>query len=92
MPSSVRQNTARSRFELDVGGHTAFANYRADGGVVAITHTEVPSALREGGVGTRLVLGALAHIRAQGRTVRPLCSFARHVIAQHPEVQDLLAP
>ena len=88
----VRDNTARSRFELDIGGHVAFANYRIADGVIAITHTEVPCALREGGVGTRLVLGALAQIRARGLKVRPLCSFARHVIARHPEVQDLLAP
>jgi predicted GNAT family acetyltransferase len=89
--STVRDNPARSRFELDTGGHTAFANYRLDGGTVAITHTEVPPALRQGGVGTRLVLGALAEIRTRGLKVRPLCSFARHVIAQHPETQDLLA-
>ena len=88
---SVRQNTARSRFELDVGGHTAFANYRVVDGVIAITHTEVPQALRERGVGSRLVLGTMAAARRQGLKVRPLCSFARFVIAQHPEVQDLVA-
>ena len=92
MPSTVRQNAARSRFELDVEGHVAFANYRVDNGVVAITHTETPPALRERGIGSRLVLGALSQIRAQGLKVRPRCSFARHVMAQHPETQDLLAP
>jgi uncharacterized protein len=91
MSSAVRQNTARSRFELDVGGHIAFASYHISDGVVAITHTETPPALRGRGIGSQLVLGALAHIRAQGLKVRPLCSFARHVIAQHPDVQDLLA-
>ncbi len=92
MTGAVRDNAARSRFELDVDGGTAFATYRRHDGVVAITHTETPPALREGGVGTRLVLGALALIRAEGLKVRPLCSFARHVIAQHPEFRDLLAP
>ena len=91
MSPSVRQNTARSRFELDVDGHVAFASYHIAGGVVAITHTETPAALRGRGIGSQLVLGALAHIRAQGLKVRPLCSFARHVIARHPEVRDLLA-
>ncbi|MEA2906786.1 MAG: uncharacterized protein QOI12_4173 [Alphaproteobacteria bacterium] len=88
MPSSVHQNSARSRFELDVDGHVAFANYRIVDDVIAITHTEVPAALRERGVGSRLVLGAVEAARAQGRKVRPLCSFARFVITQHPELQD----
>jgi len=91
MATAVRQNTARSRFELEIEGHVAFANYRIADGVAAITHTETPPALRGRGVGSQLVLGALAHIRAQGLKVRPLCSFAGHVIAQHPEMQDLLA-
>ena len=81
-----------ARFELDVDGHTAFANYRNVDGVIAITHTEVPSALRERGIGSRLVLEMLAQIRAQKLKVRPLCSFARSVIAQHPEYRDLVVP
>jgi predicted GNAT family acetyltransferase len=92
MPPPVRQNAALSRFELDVDGHVAFATYRLDDGVVAITHTETPPALRGRGIGSQVVLGALAHIQAQGLKVRPRCSFARHVIAQHPEARDLLAP
>jgi predicted GNAT family acetyltransferase len=92
MPSPVRQNAALSRFELDVDGHVAFASYRIRDGVVAITHTETPPQLRQRGIGSELVLGALAEIRAQGLMVRPVCSFARHVIARHPEVQDLLEP
>ena len=87
----ARENTP-ARFELDVDGHVAFANYRTVDGVVTITHTEVPSALRERGVGSRLVLAMLEQVRAEGLKVRPRCSFARFVIAQHPELQDLLAP
>ena len=79
------------RFELDVDGHTAFANYRNLDGVIAITHTEVPFALRERGVGSRLVLEMLEQIRAQNLKVRPLCSFARFVVAQHPEFRELVA-
>ena len=79
-----------ARFELDVEGHTAFANYRNIDGVITITHTEVPYALRERGIGSRLVLEMLEQIRAQNLKVRPLCSFARFVVAQHPEYRDLV--
>jgi len=80
-----------ARFELNVDGHIAFANYRNTDGVVSILHTEVPSALRERGVGSRLVLAMLDEVRAQNLKVRPLCSFARFVVAQHPEYGDLVA-
>lgn len=80
-----------ARFELSVDGHVAFINYTAAPGVLAFTYTEVPRALREGGIGTRLVLGALDQLRAQGLKVRPLCGFVRHVIAQHPDYADLVA-
>jgi predicted GNAT family acetyltransferase len=91
MPSPIRDNAALSRFELESDGHVAFANYTTAPGVITLTHTEVPRAMREGGIGTRLVLGTLTDIRARGLKVRPLCSFVRHVIARHPELADLVA-
>jgi uncharacterized protein len=91
MTSPLAQHNTPARFELNVDGHIAFANYRNIDGVIAITHTEVPSALRERGIGSRLVLAMLDQIRAENLKVRPLCSFARFVVAQHPEYQDLVA-
>jgi predicted GNAT family acetyltransferase len=84
-------NAPFARFELDVDGHIAFANYRNLDGVIAITHTEVPWELRERGIGSRLVLALLEEIHAQKLKVRPLCSFARFVIAQHPQYGELVA-
>jgi predicted GNAT family acetyltransferase len=89
--SSVRQNTALSRFELEIDGHVAFATYRMADGVMLMPHTETPWALRERGIGERVVLGALEHARAHGLKVRPMCSFVRHVLSEHPEFQDLVA-
>lgn len=91
MPSPLRNNAALNRFELDVEGHTAVANYRLAPGVITFTHTEVPAPLRERGIGSRLVRGALEDARAQGLKVLPRCSFVRHYIASHPEFDDLLA-
>jgi len=88
MQSPVSQSP--TRFELAVGNDIAFIAYTAAPGVLTFVHTEVPRALREGGIGTRLVLGALDQVRAQGLKVRPLCSFVRHVIAQHPDYADLV--
>ena len=64
--ASVRDNKAQSRFELDVEGALAFANYRLTPSAVIITHTETPRALRGRGIASELVEGALQLIRADG--------------------------
>jgi hypothetical protein len=89
--ASVRDNTAQSRFELDVEGSTAFANYRLTPQAVIITHTETPRALRGRGVATDLVAGALQIIRADGRKVVAGCSFVADYLHKHPEFADLVA-
>ncbi len=40
--NAVRDNTALSRFELDIEGTVAFANYRRTATTDIITHTETP--------------------------------------------------
>jgi predicted GNAT family acetyltransferase len=62
--ASVGDNKAQNRFELDVEGAVAFANYRLAPGAVIITHTETPRALRGRGIASELVQGALKLIRA----------------------------
>ena len=61
---SIRDNKALSRFELEVDGGLAFANYRRTPSTVIITHTETPRALRDRGIASELVHGALQLIRA----------------------------
>jgi predicted GNAT family acetyltransferase len=91
MPSPVRDNPALARFELNIDGHVAVANYRMAGDVMTFTHTEVPRQLRERGIGSELVQGALEAVRARGLKVVPRCSFISTYIARHPEFIDLLA-
>lgn len=87
----VRNNTALSRYELDVNGATAFANYRLAPGAVVITHTETPPALRGRGIASKLVKGALEQIRADGLKVVAGCSFVADYLNKHPEFSDLAA-
>jgi predicted GNAT family acetyltransferase len=85
----VRDNKALSRFELDVEGGLAFANYRTTPVAVIITHTETPLALRGHGVASQLVQGALALIRADGRKVIAGCGFVADYLRKHPEYADM---
>jgi hypothetical protein len=87
----VCDNTALSRFELDAGGVTAFVNYRIDGSVMTLLHTETPPQARGQGLASQLTAGALQIARARGLKVIPLCAFVRAYIAKHPEFRDLLA-
>lgn len=91
MTIGVEDNAALRRFELDLGGHTAFATYRQNDGVVSIFHTEVPRDLNGKGHGSELVRGTLDLIRKRGLKVRPMCPFVSFFIRQHPEYADLLA-
>jgi predicted GNAT family acetyltransferase len=88
--AAVRDNPARSRFELDTDGETAIAVYSLSDGVLAITHTETPEHLRGRGIGGRLIAGVLEAARARGLKVAPRCRFARAYMAAHPEYRDLL--
>lgn len=88
---SVRDNAERRRYELELDGGLALIDYRRSGGIVTMTHAEVPRALRSAGVGSELVRGALALVRQRGEKVVPLCPFVERYMRRHPEVHDLLA-
>ncbi len=85
----VRDNKAQSRFELDVEGALAFANYRRTPDTVIITHTETPRSLRGRGIASELVRGALELIRADGLKVVAGCGFVVDYLQKHPEFADL---
>lgn len=87
----VRNNTALSRYELDVDDETAFANYRLAPGKVIITHTETPRALRGRGIASRLVNGVLEQIRADGLKIVAGCGFVVDYLEKHPEFSDVAA-
>jgi uncharacterized protein len=87
--SQVRDNKSRHRFELDVEGAMAFANYRLSPDTVIITHTETPRALRGRGIASELVKGALELIRTDGLKVVAGCGFVVDYLQKHPEYADL---
>ncbi len=89
--NTVRNNTALSRYELDVDGAIAFAIYRLAPGTVIITHTETPYALRGRGIASTLVQGALEQIRADGLKVVAGCGFVVDYLDKHPEFADVAA-
>jgi predicted GNAT family acetyltransferase len=86
----VTNNRDECQYELIVDGHKALAAYRLSEGKVSFVHTEVPTELEGQGVASRLIEGALQQVREEGLKVEPLCSFVRHYVDSHPQVQDLV--
>lgn len=91
MTMTIRDDSARQRYQLDIDGALAFIDYLRDGHRVIMTHAEVPPELRGGGIGSALVKGALALVRERGEKVVPVCPFVAQYMRRHPETQDLLA-
>jgi hypothetical protein len=56
---------------------------------VIITHTETPRALRDRGIASELVKGALQLIRADGLKVVAGCGFVVDYLRKHPEYADM---
>ncbi|HEX8622704.1 MAG TPA: GNAT family N-acetyltransferase [Allosphingosinicella sp.] len=89
--ADVSNNEAEHRYELEVDGQLAIAEYRLRPGRITFTHTQVPDALEGRGIGSRLVKAALDDARAQGLKVVPTCPFVKHYIDTHADYRDLLA-
>ena len=75
-----------------IDGHEARMTFsRAGERLIIIDHTEVPDALRGGGVGDRLVRHAVEEARSAGTRIFPLCPFASAQFRKHPEYADVLS-
>lgn len=88
MTDAVRKNVTLSRYELEVNGRLAVAEYRltpGNPGTISFTHTEVPRDLQGRGIGAKLAQGALAQAHAEGMIIEAVCSFMRRHLDNHPE-------
>jgi predicted GNAT family acetyltransferase len=86
----VTDNETRHRFELNEGGHIAFANYRRAGDIVTIPHVEAPIELRGTGAASRLMAGIVALARRGRFSVVPTCPYAVAWFRRHPDANDIL--
>jgi hypothetical protein len=88
--STVNDNEAARRFELEEEGHTAFATYRRADDIVTIPHVEAPIELRGKGTAARLMEGIAILARANGFKIVPTCPYAVAWFRRHPEAADVL--
>lgn len=81
----LHDDAAHARLEMVEAGHTVFADYRRAGGRLIIDHVEAPEALRGTGAAGRFMEALVAHARANGETIVPICSYAAAWLQRHPE-------
>jgi predicted GNAT family acetyltransferase len=87
----VRDNPDELRYEILRDGELVGGIwYRTEPGVIVLVHTEVARSAEGQGIGSRLVAGALADIRARGLHVAPVCPFVAAYLRRHPEERDLV--
>jgi len=86
----VTHNTEKKRFEISLDGHMAVLNYIPMGEIITFTHTGVPSAIENRGLGSKLVETGLDYARKNGLKVRSTCWFVSKYLRRNPEYQDLL--
>jgi predicted GNAT family acetyltransferase len=87
----VRDNATELRYEALVDGRmVGLLRYRQEPGLVVLVHSEVDLDLEGTGVGSELVRGALADIRARGLRMVPHCPFVIDYLRRHPEELDLV--
>ena len=65
--------------------------FRSAPGVITIDHTEVDEKLRGEGIGEDLVKAGVEYARANNLKIRPVCPYAKKVIAATAEFHDVLA-
>ncbi|WCC80048.1 GNAT family N-acetyltransferase [Cutibacterium equinum] len=84
--TTVTKNDQQSRYEAHVDGELAgFTEFRREGDVVVMPHTEVFDAFGGKGVGSDLAQFALDDIASQDLPVRPDCAFIKGWLDNHPD-------
>jgi uncharacterized protein len=80
------------RYEGRIGEDlVGFVEYRTIRGRRVLFHTEIDPRMEGRGIGSRLVAGVLADIRAAGLPIAVKCPFVTAYLERHPEQRDLLA-
>lgn len=87
----AKHNAAANRYEIEIDGKLAVADYEMREGKQFFTHTLVPPELRGRGLAEVLVRTALSDAKAADRKIVPACSYVGVFIQRNPEFADLVA-
>lgn len=85
-------DAGHGRYSIDLGPAQAELTYRVLApDLISADHTFVPPAMRGTGAAAALVERLVADARADGRRIRPRCSYVEAMRRRHPEWADVFA-
>jgi uncharacterized protein len=88
----VSHDEAGNRFVMQAGEETVgLIEYRRDGDVFDLHHTEIVPEGQGQGLGTVLVRDVLDDLRDQGHRIQPTCPFVARFVDDHENYADLVA-
>ena len=90
MTDTFRHNPELSRYELEVDGLLAVADYQRAGHRLVIPHVEADMALRGTGAAGRLMQQIIALAREKNLQLVPRCGYAVAWFKRHPDDADVL--
>ncbi|WP_105900943.1 GNAT family N-acetyltransferase [Vibrio gangliei] len=90
--ANFKHDSSLCRYEVEVADNFwAHLDYLESNGVLTITHTFVPDELRGQGCGKVLMETVLSDVEAQGKKVRPVCSYAVVYLDRQTQWKHLIA-
>lgn len=84
------ETNGRAFLELDGETKAEMTFSKAGESIIIIDHTEVSDDLRGQGVGRQLLDKLVAVVREQGKSVIPLCPYAKSVFDKDESIRDVL--
>src|ERR1700738_1516231 len=78
--TAVVHNASNQRFEIDIDGQLSILEHTFKNHRLFLTHTEVPPALEDQGLGTKLAHAALEYARQNELMVVAVCSFVKEYV------------
>lgn len=79
----MRVNEAESRFELDFGEHTAYADFRRESAVLVIDYVFAPPELRGTGAAGKLMQEIVNYATTHQLDIHPVCGYAASWLMRH---------
>lgn len=81
---AFRNNTQQNRYELEVEGYLALADYQLEGKTLSIMRVFVPEELRGKGVASQVMKAVVDDAKAKHLSIVPVCSYAATYLQRNP--------
>ncbi len=92
MKIKIQEHGKKGAFYIEEDGEwVAEMTYKREGlRKIVIDHTEVDEALRNKGVGKRMVEAAVKYARKNNLLIKPTCPFVKKVLESSEDYEDIL--